>query len=269
MKPTRLSGPVRILTALLFCLSVSIVNVNAAQENVCVKCHSTLPGKYGEPVALWKSGIHAENNVYCNECHGGDPKDMANAMKPDRGFKGVPKETAIPETCGRCHVGVLKDYLDSAHGKRLGAGGPTCVTCHGNHAIRKASLDIINEKTCTRCHPYERARLMKLAMQETEGRITALDARIQSLKLHGKASEGMEQGLFSARNRFHTLFHDVVVEKVRSESAAIRKELDVIGAQIDAIDQAEQKRKVTGAAAIGGVLIAGLLFWRLSKSYDR
>ena len=269
MKPAHIASTVRILATLLFCLAVSVMTCRAAQENACVTCHGSLPGKYGEPVVLWKTSIHAENGVYCHECHGGDPKDAANAMKPDRGFKGVPKETAIPETCGRCHVGVLKDFLGSAHGKRLGSGGPTCVTCHGNHAIRKASLDIINEKSCSRCHPYERARLMKLAMQETEGQITALDARIQTLKLHGKASEGMEQGLFSARNRFHTLFHNVVVEKVRSESADIRKDLDIIGSQIDAIEQAEQKRKMAGAAAVGGVLFAALLFWLLGKTYDR
>lgn len=269
MIPARIARTVRFITTILFCLTVSVVTGYSAQDNVCIKCHGSLPGKYGEPVTLWKTSIHAENGIYCNECHGGDPQDMANAMKPDRGFKGVPKETVIPETCGRCHVGVLKDYLESAHGKRLGSGGPTCISCHGNHAIRKASLDLINEKTCTRCHPYERARLMKLAMQETEGQITALDARIQTLKIHGKASEVMEQGLFSARNRFHTLFHDVLVEKVRNESAAIRKDLDVIGAQIDSIDHAEQKRKMAGAAAVGGVLIAALLFWLLSKSYDK
>ena len=268
MKPARIVGPVRIFVTLMFCLAVSVMTGHAAQENVCVNCHGSLPGKYGEPVTLWKTSIHAENGVYCNECHGGDPKDPANAMKPDRGFRGVPRDTAIPETCGRCHVGVLKDYLGSAHGKRLGSGGPTCVTCHGNHAIRKASLDIINEKSCTQCHPYERARLMKLAMQETEGQITALDARIQSLKLQGKASEGMEQSLFGARNRFHTLFHNISVEKVQSESAAIRKDLDVIRRQIDVIDQAEKKRKMAGAAAVGGVLLAVLLFWLLGRSYD-
>ena len=82
MKPARIFGPFWILSMLLFCLAVSVVTGHAAQENVCVKCHGSLPGKYGEPVTLWKTSIHAENGVYCNECHGGDPKDLANAMKP-------------------------------------------------------------------------------------------------------------------------------------------------------------------------------------------
>ena len=267
MIPAPIVGSIKTLLLLTIALAFSAVAA-LAQENACVQCHAALPGKYGEPVILWKTSIHSANGVYCHECHGGDPKDMANAMNPTRGFKGVPKQTAIPETCGRCHVGVLKDFMGSAHGKRLGNGGPTCVTCHGNHAIKKASLELINEKTCTKCHPYERARLMKEAMQVTEGLITALDGRIQELKLHGKASEGMEQGLFNARNRFHTLFHNVMVEKVKSESAAIKKELDAIGAQIDAIESAEQKRKMAGAVAIGIALLAALLFRLLGKSFD-
>ncbi len=266
MKPAHLLHSIRILVLLLSALPLSVATA-AAQEVVCITCHGAMPGKYGEPVPLWKTSIHAENGVYCHECHGGDPKDAANAMKPERGFKGIPKETAIPETCGRCHVGVLKDYLGSPHGKRLGSGGPTCVTCHGNHAVKKASLELINEKSCTRCHPYERARLMKQAMQETEGEITVLDARIQGLKSHGKPTEEMEQGLFDARNRFHTLFHDVAVERLKSESSAIRKELQLIAAAIDALDQAEQKRKMAGVVAVGGVLLAALLFRLLAKSY--
>ncbi len=268
MNPVPIFRLIRIFAILTFCLSLSAVTGLAAQDNACVQCHSALPGKFGEPVILWKTSIHAANNVFCHECHGGDPKDMANAMSPARGFKGVPKQTAIPETCGRCHIGVLKDFMGSAHGKRLGNGGPTCVNCHGNHAVKKASLEIINEKTCTKCHPYERARLMKQAMQETEGLITTLDSRIQALKVHGKASEAMEQGLFNARNRFHTLFHNVMVEKVKNESAAIQKELNAIGAQIDAIEQAEKQRRLAGAVAIGVVLLAAVLFRLLGKSYD-
>lgn len=259
-----------VLMALLIPISIALtVSVGTAADNACITCHGVMQGRLGEPVGLWKTSIHAENGVFCNECHGGDPTDPANAMKPARGFKGVPKETAIPETCGRCHIGVLKDYLASAHGKRLGSGGPTCVTCHGNHAIKKASLDLINEKTCTTCHTFERARLMKLAMQETEGQIIALDARIQTLKLQGKASEGMAQALFNARNRFHTLFHEVSADRVKNEASAIRKDLDEIGLQIDAIDSAGQKRKIGGAAAVGGILIAGLLFWLLGRTYDK
>ena len=98
-----------------------------AEDIVCITCHSALPGKYSEPVKLWQGSIHAENGIACNACHGGDPKDAANAMKKERGFLGAPKYNDVPAFCGRCHVGVLKDYLASGHGRALATGGPNCV----------------------------------------------------------------------------------------------------------------------------------------------
>src|SRR5512137_1950270 len=157
----------------------------AQDEIVCIRCHGTLPGKLGEPVRLWRDSIHAANGVACNNCHGGDPQDAANAMSPARGFLGAPKEAAIPDFCGRCHVGVKKDYLQSAHGMALGKGGPTCVTCHSNHLVLKATLDIINEKRCSQCHGFERARAIKDAMQQTEGMIISIGAQIDGFKGEG------------------------------------------------------------------------------------
>ena len=132
----------------------------SADEIVCITVPRRPAGKYGEPVKLWRGSIHAENGIACNACHGGDPKDAANAMSPARGFLGrARKRRTSPPSAAAATSGVLKDYLASAHGRALGKGGPTCVTCHGNHLIVKASLELINEKSCTRCHSYERAKV--------------------------------------------------------------------------------------------------------------
>jgi hypothetical protein len=237
-------------------------------EIVCIQCHSTLPGRFGEPVKLWKGSIHAENGIACNACHGGDPNDAANAMSPARGFLGAPKETAIPAFCGRCHVGVMKDYLASAHGKSLGKGGPTCVTCHSNHHVVKASLELINEKNCSHCHSFERARLIRDAMLETEGMIVAIDTKIALYKGEGTDTEGMEKGLFAVRNRFHTLFHNVDVEMVKKESAGIQGDLKKIQNQLTALDEARRKRKLAGASGISAMLLLALFAHLFRKTYD-
>ena len=44
--------------------------------------------------------------------------------------------------------------------------------------------------------------------------------KIGGFKDEGVDTERLEKGLFAVRNRFHTLFHDVDVEKVKRESAA-------------------------------------------------
>jgi hypothetical protein len=235
---------------------------------VCIQCHSTMPGQLGEPVKFWQGSIHAENGIACNDCHGGDPKDTANAMSPARGFLGAPKEKAIPAFCGRCHVGVMNDYLASAHGRALGKGGPTCVTCHSNHRVLKASLTLINEQVCSRCHSFERARLIRDAMAETEGLIVAIDTRINAYKAQGTDTDLMEKKLFALRNRFHTLFHNVDVARVKQESAGINADLHKLQLVLQGLDDSRARRRNAGIIAVGGALLAALLLHLYRKTYD-
>ena len=256
-----------LLLALISVLHPAAVQAEVPTEPVCIGCHAKLPEKYSRPVSLWRGSVHADNGIFCNGCHGGDPKDAANAMNPARGFLGAPKEPGIPAFCGRCHVGVLKDYLASAHGRALGKGGPTCVTCHGNHQVVKASLELINEKSCSRCHSYERARLIRSAMQETETTIVAIEGRIGAYKKIGVDTEKMEKELFAVRNRFHTLFHNVNVELVKTESVGIQTDLKKIEAVLAALDDAHKKRKIAGAIAVPFMLLVALVLHLLRKTY--
>ena len=237
-------------------------------ETVCIQCHGSLPDRLGAPVKLWRTSIHAENGISCNACHGGDPKDASDAMNRSRGFLGAPKETDIPAFCGRCHPGVLKDYLASAHGKKLGQGGPTCFTCHSNHAIMKASLTLINEKSCTRCHSFERARAIRDAMQQTEGYIVDIDGRIKGFQAQGVDTDRLGKGLFAIRNRFHTLFHDVNVTRVKAESTQINVELAKLDQELKVIEQTRAERKTVGAFVIAGALLLAGLFHLMKKTFD-
>jgi hypothetical protein len=257
-----------LLLALVTYLPPSAALAQETAEPVCIECHSRMPEKYSQPVALWRGSVHAENGVFCNGCHGGDPKDAVNAMSPTRGFLGAPRENAIPAFCGRCHVGVLKDYLASAHGRALGKGGPTCVTCHGNHQVVKASLELINEKSCSRCHSFERARVIRAAMQETETMIMAIDGRISAFKKIGTDTEKLEKELFAVRNRFHTLFHNVNVELVKKESARIQSDLKKIQVVFAKLDDAHKKRKTAGAVVVPFMLLIALLLHLLRKTFD-
>jgi hypothetical protein len=256
------------LLALITSLPPSAAFALETAEPVCIECHSKLPEKYSRPVTLWRGSIHAENGIFCNGCHGGDPKDAANAMSPARGFLGAPKETAVPSFCGRCHVGVFKDYLASAHGRMLGKGGPTCVTCHGNHQVVKASIELINEKSCSRCHSFERAGVIRAAMQETETMILAIDGRISAFKKIGTDTERLEKELFAVRNSFHTLFHNVNVELVKKESASIQADLKKIEVVLARLDDSQRNRKIAGAVAVPFMLLIALVLHLLRKTFD-
>jgi hypothetical protein len=263
------SGLFEIVAKILLWSILLLTTPAFAQTQItCIQCHGKLPGKFGEPVKLWQGSIHSVNNVACNDCHGGDPKDSANAMSPERGFIGAPKEKQIPDVCGRCHIGVKRDYLASAHGRALENGGPTCVTCHDNHAVKKATLALINEQSCSRCHSYEKASELKSAMQNSEDLIVTIEQGISTFRDEGVDTETLEKSVFSIRNQFHTLFHDVDVQKVRIESAQINSKLAKLNDSLQVIREERQKRKLIGVFAVGVTLLGALLIYLLKKTYD-
>ena len=265
---TRYCGILQFLIVLVW-LAIPLVSLATEPALiVCIQCHAGLPERLGQPVVDWRGSIHAENGIACNSCHGGDPRDAAYAMTAERGFLGVPLEKAIPAFCGRCHIGVMNDYLQSAHGKALGQGGPTCVTCHGNHLVVKASLELINEKSCSRCHSYDRALILKNAMQQTDDQINGIEKRIGRYKQAGVDSEYLEKGLFAARNRFHVLFHEVNLEKVKNHTGEISTALNKLQVELEKLDGVHRQRKVAGAIAVAIALVMALLLYLLKKTYD-
>ncbi len=251
----------------LFLLTVLPGGMLHAQESVCIQCHGALPGRLGEPVKMWRGSVHAANGISCNNCHGGDPTDMAMAMSPARGFLGKPSDTAITGFCGRCHVGVEEDYLKSAHGRALGRGGPQCVTCHSNHHVVNASPDLINTVSCTRCHSYGRAEEIKTAVVTTDGMIGDMERRLSGLHRLGIDTKDMNGELFSLRNRFHRVFHSVDVEKVRSQTAGFREDLGNIRGQAAAIEKELDERKLWGGIVVALLVCGGILSLFIYRTY--
>jgi len=242
-------------------------SASAAPQTVCLQCHGSQPGRLGEPVKLWHDSVHAANGISCHDCHGGDPTDFAMAMSPERGFLGAPEANAIPEFCGRCHIGVKEDYLASKHGQALGKGGPQCVTCHSNHAVQRASLDLINEKSCTRCHTFARAAEIKQALSATDGLIAELESEMAKLHRVGISVKAMQGEVFDLRNNFHRLFHTVDVEQVRKETDTFQTSLGAVKAKIAGINTELGERKMWGGVAVALLVFAGLLFVLIRRSY--
>lgn len=210
------------------------VEVPPVEDTVCVRCHSSdqMKAGYRQIPDEWRKSWHYQNGVSCHNCHGGDPEDELMAMAPERGFVGVPHDKDIPKFCGKCHIGILQNYLESGHGQSLEKTGfgPNCVTCHGSHGIQKASIDIINETRCTMCHGYERAKTMKAALLVTENRLNGAEKALESLTRRGVYTEDYKKTLFRIQAEFRTLFHSVDVELIKERTdkfAESINELDV------------------------------------------
>ena len=245
----------------------------AAADNVCIVCHSSdaMKPEFRKVYQEWKESWHAQNNVSCNDCHGGDPKDGANAMSPQRGFLGKPKPAAVPEFCGKCHIGILKDYVESGHGKALLAKGtgPNCVTCHQAHDVQKARLDIINETLCSKCHSYERAQLMKQALFATEERIRTIDRELKTVKSNGLDVENEDKALFRTEEQYRALFHTVDVNLVKNQTDSFNAPLDTLQKKTQALlDKLGFRRNFAGFLLLLFAAM-GVVAFLLSKTYNR
>jgi ribosomal protein S27AE len=108
-----------------------------AQRSRCADCH------YADPAAPrrdhlneWDRSPHGRNNVGCEKCHGGNPRQfekfLAHRGVLPSGDKASPANRQnLPATCGRCHTGPSLAFENSRHYQLLRTGsckGPTCST---------------------------------------------------------------------------------------------------------------------------------------------
>ena len=138
------------------------------QPQTCGTCHfGPVNGKKGKEfvqeflqsihgVALRKAGL--ANSATCASCHGSH--DVRRTTDP----ASAVSRRQVPNTCGACHAGILKNYLEGVHGQDFIKGVrevPICVDCHGEHQIRspqdKRSKVYSTQValTCTQCHDNE------------------------------------------------------------------------------------------------------------------
>jgi len=131
----------------------------------CEKCHlERVPSKKGTGFiggynrsahfkALEKSGLTMSAN--CSHCHG-----VHDIKSVDDPLSFVSRKNII-KTCGSCHVGIQRGYLEGVHGIDYVKGikdVPVCTDCHSEHDI--LSPEDINSKVystkvaqvCSRCH---------------------------------------------------------------------------------------------------------------------
>lgn len=256
----------QMLSAVIFTL-LFLPIIATADETVCLQCHAGQEGRLGEAVEQWRNSVHATNGISCHDCHGGDPTDFAMAMDPERGFLGVPDYAAVPEFCGRCHLGVKEDYLVSAHGQALDVGGPQCVLCHGNHDIQLATIDLINEDSCSRCHGFDRAEKVKQVISDTEATLTQLDVSVAGLHRVGIDMARIKEDLFAQRNGFRRLFHTVALDKIKLQKTEFDQGLAAVKEQVAAYENEISQRKLVGGGIVLLLLLGGCVALLLRRSY--
>ena len=134
----------------------------------CGSCHSQKlvmedGGQSAQMVASYEQSVHghavaagSEKAAVCTDCHGThEILDARDAKSPIAKFN-------VPQTCGKCHDGIAKEFQQSIHGQAIEHGNwqaPVCTDCHGIHSIKAhtdpnspVSAKNVAQVTCARCH---------------------------------------------------------------------------------------------------------------------
>jgi hypothetical protein len=162
------------------------LKVSVHREKLCVDCHTDVTAipHLRRPEKLHCLQCHYQGNVvgapierrpekYKESVHGralahGDPeapdcKDChtIHAVRTHTDPLSTIYKANIPKTCGRCHIGIYTEYLESAHGRALKEGvleSAVCSDCHREHDLfppedPRSALHPKNvADTCAHCH---------------------------------------------------------------------------------------------------------------------
>jgi len=124
----------------------------AAMRQACARCHPA-------QVASAEQGVHADT-IACTSCHGSH--DMPPV--PDAATRRI--DVRLARACAACHVKEGASYFADIHGRTAvrqalghapitGDTAATCISCHGEHGIRRANdptWRFAVADACTRCH---------------------------------------------------------------------------------------------------------------------
>lgn len=134
----------------------------------CERCHAVKftmasSGINTQPAISYEESVHGRavkegsmKAAVCTDCHG------SHEIRPANDSRSSIFKFSVPDTCGKCHPTIAKDFKDSIHGQALRRGNwqsPVCTDCHGIHAI-KAPIDptssvtaqTVARTTCAQCH---------------------------------------------------------------------------------------------------------------------
>ncbi|HTK81364.1 MAG TPA: cytochrome b/b6 domain-containing protein [Bacteroidota bacterium] len=142
--------------------------VKIAQMNLCLSCHRDDPDVRSRTapstgfISSYETSVHGsallrgnQKAANCVDCHG------SHEMKKGSDPAALVNRSKLPETCGKCHADIAKEFSSSVHGMALAKGvseAPTCTNCHGEHTIYKhndprSSVSASNiSAQCSTCH---------------------------------------------------------------------------------------------------------------------
>lgn len=254
--------------SVILCLGLAVSPAGAQQvdleEVACALCHFDEGDEFA-------TSVHYEKGLMvCSDCHGGLPfeADSEVAKAPGTGFIGRPGRSDIATLCSSCHSGPAQFFAVGPHHEWQNEANPTCIACHSNHAVKDATLDLI-EETCSKCHESgtpAMARGIAIAASLTAARedldhtTAMLDSLIitdRSLQRHRSLLESASSSLREADPRTHALDRAIIDKSL----ALFREDLASVEATIAGHFETRERRQWIVVAVWVFVVVNVALMW--------
>ena len=267
--PGRLFGNRRrALLAAILCHGVATTPVISQQvdleEVMCTLCHFEQGDAFATSIH-YKRGL-----ILCNDCHGGLPfeADTELAKAPDTGFIGRPARGDIAALCGSCHSGAAQFFAQGPHHEWHNEANPTCISCHSNHAVVDATLDLIDD-SCSKCHEVgtpalawgaDLAAALRGAKGDLDHAATILDSLIasdRSLRHAMPLLEAARSSLREADPRSHALDQALMNETFD----LFRQDLTAVERAIADHTETRERRRWIVYPVWGFIVVNVLLMW--------
>ena len=242
----------------------------SAATNNCVSCHAGLDDEdMSLPVAEWQRSAHRPADIYCQDCHGGNPattvEDEAHDVEMD--FVGLPDPYVVHELCGECHQVQMENYVPSPHGLE-GDFWPNCVDCHANHEVvfPQASLISIPDN-CEDCH--EQAIMDDFIALTDRGLEPVAEFRraAEEIRSAGVPVDQIMAQATLARNAYiEQASHVFVLEKMVAVVDSLEQVFPDIRKEVDAARTEVDTRRRFGWMFIGLFLLVAGVIWLYRRS---
>ena len=208
-------------------------------ENSCQVCHSNPDflvqnKKLYDYYQEWRTSIHQQEDVSCEDCHGGDPSNFEKDAAHGEGVgasnpaSGVYYKN-IPETCGTCHTDIVDGFRESHHFQHLEivadvGQGPSCVTCHGSINSEILNVNSVSA-ACARCHNEETENHPELPEQAREilNRFLSIHRFYRYITIHSEPEEAKAffSKVDSDLDHLSVTWHTFALEEIDRETMEV------------------------------------------------
>ena len=242
----------------------------------CGRCHADakLMGAYQLPsdvLEKYKSSYHAHlllekgdlSAPTCVTCHGN------HGATP-------PGTREVGQVCGKCHGRQAELFEKSPHAGLLASGKfHECISCHDNHAIQKASVELFSQ--CATCHADQAKPLavrdnLVAVLKRSKSEFEQAGARVKEASTRGLATDEEELLLGEARTevtQLEALQHTLTPDQLAPVAARSANTVGQINRGIEGLERVERWKRLALVPIWLFFIVMACLFWLKWKQLAR